>query len=132
MFCPVQGLAQFGGLQALSLYSNAISDVGVSELAEAAAAQGGGGRGALRSLELRGNPRIGAGGARALLAAAQGNDSLLEARRRPTRARRPSSCRALPLLPLLLAAPDCGAARACAAGLECRLRGVIVRRKYAA
>ena len=68
-----QSLRSFGGLRHLSLFSNDITDSGVTELASAAAAN----CGVLRSLELRGNPRVGAEGVAALTAAACANPALL-------------------------------------------------------
>ena len=59
-------------MRSLSLYSNDISDAGCAQLAQGA------GRSDLTCLELRGNPRIGPAGVRALAAAARANRSLRE------------------------------------------------------
>lgn len=92
-----QSLRSFGGLQHLSLFSNDISDAGITELAHAAAAN----CGALRSLELRGNPRVGAEGVAALTAAACANPQLRRIELDAPPAPRPG---APPLPPALAAA----------------------------
>jgi len=102
-----QSLRSFGGLQHLSLFSNDISDAGVSELANAAAAN----CGVLRSLELRGNPRVGAEGVAALTAAACANRSLLSIELDAPPAPRPGA----PPLPAALAAASADMALALAA-----------------
>ena len=102
-----QSLRSFGGLRHLSLYSNSISDAGVTELASAAAAN----CGVLRSLELRGNPLVGAQGVAALTAAACANPALTRIELDAPPAPRPGA----PPLPAAVAAAAADMAMALAA-----------------